>query len=62
MMLLFTDAQSNTTIAVNPDHIVAVFTAADGEHVGKTVVSVINGNLLVNESQVEVVGQLQAVK
>ena len=62
MMLLFTDAQSNTAIAVNPDHIVAVFTAADGEHVGKTVIGVINGNLLVNESRVEVVGQLQAVK
>ncbi len=59
MLLLFTDAQSNTTVAVNPNHVVAVFTAAEGEHSGKTVIGVVNGNLLVNESQVDVIGQLQ---
>ena len=62
MMLLFTDAMSNSSIAVNPKQVIAVFTAGEGEHAGKTVISVTNGNLLVSESQVEVVGQLQGAQ
>ena len=67
MLVTFTDAKSNNPIAVNPEHVVAVFTvpatpdetgtiSADA---GKTVIGVLNGNILVNESYIDVVGVLQ---
>lgn len=60
MLVKFTDAVSKGSISVNPEHIVAVFTAPTGEHEGKTVIGVVNGNLLVEESLVDVIGQIQA--
>ncbi len=59
MLLTFTDAQTNNPIAVNPKNVVAVFTVVDGDMAGKTVVGVVNGNILVNESYIDVVGQIQ---
>lgn len=59
MLLQFTDAVTGNSIAVNPTSVVAVFTVAEGEHEGKTVIGVSNGNLLVSEKYIDVVGQLQ---
>lgn len=59
MLLTFTDAISNNSIAVNPNYIVAVFTAPSGEQAGKTVVGLSNGNILVNEEYLDVVGKIQ---
>lgn len=59
MLLQFTDAVTNNSISINPSKVVAVFTVAEGEHEGKTVIGVTNGNLLVSESYIDVVGQLQ---
>jgi len=67
MLVTFTDAKSNNPIAVNPEHVVAVFTvpAIPDENdtisadAGKTVIGVLNGNILVNEDYLEVVGQFQ---
>ena len=42
-LLTFTDAIGKNSIYVNPEHVVAVFTAADGEQAGKTIIGVING-------------------
>lgn len=67
MLLNFTDAKTKNPIAVNPSHVVAVFivpntpdeTGAFNPDANKTVIGVLNGNILVDESFVEVVGQLQ---
>lgn len=62
-MLLFTDAQTGNAVALNPKHVVVLFTAQD-EAGGpeKVVINTIVGNVVVKESYVEVLGQLQAAK
>ena len=55
MLLTFTEVVSNTPVAVAPDHVVAVFTAKEGEYAGKTVIGVINGSIVVTESYDDVV-------
>jgi len=59
MLVTFTDATSGGSVAVNPDYVVAVFTAPEGDNSGKTVIGLINGNLVANESYLDVVGILQ---
>ena len=61
-MLLFTDTISKNAIAINPEYVVALFTSLDGEYKGKTVISVTNGAIIVDEEYTEVLGQLQGVK
>jgi len=50
-----TDATNGTKIAVNSEYVVAVFTAQEGPVEGKTVISLINGTVPVNETDLEVV-------
>jgi uncharacterized protein YlzI (FlbEa/FlbD family) len=59
MLVSFTDSTTGSTVAVNPKFVVAVFTAPDGDNEGQTVIGLINGNLVVNDSYLEVIGQLQ---
>jgi hypothetical protein len=61
-MLHFTEAISKSSIAINPKHVVAVFTATEGEQKGKTVVSIVNGNIAIDEDYLETVGRLNAVE
>lgn len=61
-MLVFTEAISNTSIAINPKHVVAVFSATEGEQKGKTVISIVNGNIAVQEDYLETVGRLTAAQ
>lgn len=61
-MIYFTDALSGGKIAINPEYVVAVFTLTDGEHTGKTNIVLLNSNILVEESDVDVVGQLNGAK
>jgi len=61
-MLYFTESISKSSIAINPKHIVAVFTATDGEQKGKTVISIVNGNISVDEDYLETVGRLNAAE
>jgi hypothetical protein len=66
MLLTFTELISKDPIAINPTKVVSVFTVkADGntetpygEFVGKTMIVLINSNLLVEESYDEVVGRI----
>lgn len=63
MMLLFTDAQTNNAIALNPDHVVVLFTAKnEAGGPDSVVINTIAGNVVVKESYVEVLGQLQGAK
>ena len=54
-MIWLTDSKTEQKIAINPEYIIAVFTATEGEMEGKTFVSLINGNVVVEESDLEVV-------
>lgn len=58
MLIYFTDAVTQQQIAVNPTYVAAVFVAQDGDMKGKTVISLTNGNMVVEQNQIEVVGTL----
>lgn len=60
MLVYFTDASTQLQVAVNPEYVVVVFVLADGDMQGKTVLGLTNGNVIVEESQTDVVGILQA--
>jgi len=59
MLIYFTDAVTKNKFAVNPEYVVGVFIASDEEHKGKTVLNLLNGSFLIDETQLEAVGQLQ---
>jgi hypothetical protein len=59
-MIWITEAASGNKIAINPTYIVAVFTISDGEQKGKTAINLTNGNVVVNESDYDVVGMMSA--
>ena len=59
MLVYFTDAVTKNKLAINPAYVVGVFIANDEEHKGKTVLSLLNGSFLIDESQIDVVGVLQ---
>jgi hypothetical protein len=58
-MLTFNDAVTDNSVAINPNFVVAVFTASEGEMTGKTVIGLSNGNIVVSQDFLSVVGQLQ---
>ena len=58
-MIWVTDALNNGKVALNKQHIVAVFVLQDGENEGKTAINMVNGSIIVSETDVEVVGLLQ---
>lgn len=59
MLIKFTDAISKESISINPTYVVAVFVATQGEQAGKTVIGLTNGNILVDDAYLDVVGLLQ---
>lgn len=61
MFLKFTETKSNTVIVINVKHIVAAFESAEGDFKGKTIINLVNGAVAVEESLVNVMGQLAAV-
>jgi hypothetical protein len=61
-MIWLSDVKNNHKVAVNPSNVVAVFTAPDGEFEGKTVVSLVSGTLVVNETDLDVVSMVEGAK
>jgi len=59
MLITFTDGVSKGPVAVNPEHVVVVFTATSGDQEGKTILGLINGNCVIDEDYLDVVGKLQ---
>jgi len=61
MLIYFTDAKTNKPIAVNPEHVVVVFMA---EEEGKeyTIINTLTGNVATEETQLNVVAQLNGAK
>jgi len=62
MMLLFTDAGNQQSVALNPEYIVVVFTAKNEDGSENVVINTTTGNLIVTESYLDVVGRLNAVE
>lgn len=59
MLLHFTDALTNSSVAINPQHVIAVFTAPENTDVaGKTVINAPSGTIAVTEDYLTVVGRL----
>ena len=54
-LVWLSDAVNGGKVAINPDYVVAVFVAKEGQVEGKTIVSLINGTIPVDETDLEVV-------
>jgi hypothetical protein len=59
-MIWVTESTSGNKIAINSTYIVAVFTISDGEQKGKTAINLTNGNVVVDETDYDVVGMVTA--
>jgi hypothetical protein len=59
MLLTFTDANTGNAVAINPTQVVCVFTGKNDDGVEQTVINLLNGNIVVGEDYLTVVGQLQ---
>lgn len=57
-MIYLTDVPSQRKVALNPDHIIAVFVIADGDYVGKTGINLSNGSIVVEEQDFDVVAMI----
>lgn len=57
MLIYFTDANTNKSVAINPRRVVVVF---EVEEEGKTVtiINTVTGNIAVTDSQLNVVGAI----
>jgi hypothetical protein len=61
MLIIFTDVVTKNSVAINPQHVVCVFTSKDEKTLDTvTVISVLNGNIAVCEDYTEVVGRIQS--
>ncbi|CAB4133420.1 hypothetical protein UFOVP250_172 [uncultured Caudovirales phage] len=59
MLVNFVEAGTGKSIAINPVHVVCLFEKAFDDLGEKTIISMINGNVAVDESYIEVMGVLQ---
>jgi len=55
-----TDATNGTKVAINDNFVVAVFKATDGPQIGKTVINLNSGQIIVEEEDYEIVSMMNA--
>jgi hypothetical protein len=61
MLYKFTETKSQSVIAINPRHIVAVFENMEpGDFRGKTILNLVNGAVAIDEDLLTVMGILEA--
>lgn len=66
MLLYFTEFESQKSVAINPKHVVTVFTVQETEkeetkrYAGKTAIVLVNGNIVIEEELLETVGRINA--
>jgi hypothetical protein len=58
MLLNFTEVGTDNLISINPSQVIAVFTSADEESKGNTVLLMIGGHFVVNEDILEAIGRI----
>ena len=56
-MIWVTDVYGSK-VAINKEYVVAIFTVLEGDYKGKTGISLINGQIIVDETDLEIVGRL----
>ena len=56
-MIWVTDV-NGSKVAINKEYVVAIFTVVEGDYKGKTGISLINGQIIVDETDLEIVGRL----
>lgn len=61
MLKYVTDANTKKKVAINSKHVVAVFEIPDGEHAGLTGINLINGSIVVEENDYDVVALFNEV-
>ena len=63
-MIWLTDAVNGHKVAINPQYIVAIFSIPEStdegqkQHAGKTAINLTTGSIIVEENELDVVGQL----
>ena len=57
-MIYVTDSLNGIKVAINTQHVVAVFKLTDGEFINKTNVKLIDGNIIVAEEDYEIVAMI----
>ena len=60
-LVWFTDKVTQQKVAINPEYVVAVFTASEGELKDTTIISLVNGTIPVVETDIEVVASVSGV-
>jgi len=61
MLIIYTDATTGNSVAINPEHVVCVFTNKDeASGLTSTIINMLNGNIAVTEDYLEVVGRIQS--
>ena len=60
-MIWVTDALNSNKVAINPTYVVAVFKIPEGiDNAGKTAINLTTGSIVVDESELDIVGQMVA--
>ena len=59
MLIPFTDAQTESTIFVNPKNVSVVFEGENPEGIRLTMINLLNGSVATTEPLLEVVGKIQ---
>ena len=57
-LIWLTEPGTAAKVAINPEYVVAVFVGKDEPVLGKTVISLINGNIVVEEDDLTVVNMI----
>jgi hypothetical protein len=60
MLLTFTDANNGQSFALNPKYIVGVFVGVEDANKDKTLIALSTGTVVVKETYLQVVGQVQS--
>jgi hypothetical protein len=61
MLVYLNESTTGQALAINPNHIITCFEAAEGELEGKTIVVLTQGSWTVSQSQLEVVGMINGI-
>ena len=57
-MIYVTDAVTKNRVAINPEHVVAVFKIPEGEHANLTGINLVNGSIVCEEDDYAIVAEI----
>lgn len=57
-MIYVTDIVNNNKVAINTRNVIAIFKIIDGEHIGKTCVTLTSGHIYTAEEDYDLVAQI----